>query len=80
MLATGIEGGDTEEEEVDMEKNEDSRQTRNEHVEEMWSRFCKSYQQTAEEVIGFKNRIANFWITWESWKMIEERKANKTAN
>ena len=46
-------------------------------VEGKWKSIITVYQETAEEVIGYKKKKSKPWISKETWDKIEERKKIK---
>ena len=55
----------------DLEDDEDE-------VENTWKRIKDNYNQTAEEVLGYRKRDRKDWISDQTWTKIEERKKIKT--
>ena len=52
---------------------QDYDETDEEDVEEQWQDFEDAYKETAQEVLGYKKKGQNPWISKESWELEEEK-------
>ena len=63
-----------EEENLDNENTPDEGNV----VESKWKQFKTAYQETAEEIIGYKKNKTKPWLSKETWDKIEDRKKIKS--
>ena len=47
-------------------------------MERKWQDFGKAYNETAKEVLGYKQRGQKHCISKESWELVEERRRLKS--
>ena len=57
---------DNEEEETDRRTEVDS------NIEQCWKSVKETFNETAKNVLGFKNKKSKSWISAKSWEKIEE--------
>ncbi|XP_061176180.1 uncharacterized protein LOC133185137 [Saccostrea echinata] len=48
-----------------------------ESVEDIWENMIKGYNETADSILGVKEKGQKPWISRDSWKVVEERKQLK---
>lgn len=48
-----------------------------ETIEDIWKTMSKGYNETADIILGIKEKGQKPWISRESWKVVEERKQIK---
>ena len=68
---------DNTEEPAYVDSNKPARAVGKDTVQKKWKRFTDVYQQTAEEILGYKENKSKPWISGDSWQLIEERRKLK---
>ena len=58
---------------------QDYDETDEEEVEKQWQDFEVAYNETAQEVLGYKKKGQIPWFSKESWEVVEERKQLKNT-
>ncbi|XP_046686856.1 craniofacial development protein 2-like [Homalodisca vitripennis] len=53
------------------------RENPSEKIEKKWKNFKEIFQDTAEEVLGYRNKNRPDWISEETWEAIQNRKQAK---
>ena len=58
---------------------QDYDETDEEEVAKQWQDFEVAYNETAQEVLGYKKKGQKPWFSKESWEVVEERKQLKNT-
>ena len=56
----------------------ENRAEEREEIENLWEAQTKAYVESAEEILGFRKGKSKPWISKQTWKLIDERKAIKS--